>query len=418
MRGRAWLLGCALGIVVSFLVSAQCFGAGFALWEGSARGDALGQTMVGRADDPSALFYNPAGITQLPGLQVMGGGTAILLSTEVKNPTLGSQRTLDKWGFPPHFYATYQCNSRLYFGLGVFTPFGLATQFPRNWFGAFNSYDAEVESFTINPNVAFKLTDQLSVAAGFEAMYFGLTLQQLLPNILAPNPFNPLTAPSLKLDGSTWGYGFNLAAHYKPCEFFSMGVSYRSQVKQEGGVNADVFAPAGTSLQHTTAQTSVTLPDSVALGLTFYPTKHLSWEIGGVWTRWSDFNALQFAFGQPLLGAISQATSVKNWRDTWRFQTGVEYKVCPWLDLRAGYIYDEEAIQDPWADYLLPSNDRHYFSVGPGFHWGKWSLDLSYTYVLVVDRNVTNSQTPGYQNPSYLTDGHAHLIGASLGYKF
>jgi long-chain fatty acid transport protein len=212
MRGRAWFLGCVLGLIVLSLGTPQCFGSGFAIWEGSARGNALGQAVVGRADDPSALFYNPAGITQLPGLQVMGGGTAILLSTEVRNPEFGSQKTNENWGFPPHFYLTYQFSDRLYFGLGVFTPFGLAIEFPRNWFGAFNSYDAEVQSVTINPNVAWKITDQLSVAAGFEAMEFGITLKQLIPRF----------APSLQLDGSTWGYGWNLAAHYKPCELFSM----------------------------------------------------------------------------------------------------------------------------------------------------------------------------------------------------
>ena len=101
------------------------------------------------------------------------------------------------------------------------------------------------------------------------------------------------------------------------------------------------------------------------------------------------------------------ARVTKDWHDTWRFQTGVEYKVLPGLDLRAGYIYDEEAINSQYADYLLPSNNRHYFSLGPGFHWDKWSLDLSYTYVLIEDRDVTHSLSTGYANPSYLRDGTA-----------
>jgi long-chain fatty acid transport protein len=422
MRAKVWLLGCVLGVMVSFLVSPQCFGAGFALWEGSARGDALGQAVVGRADDPSAVFYNPAGITQLPGFQVMAGGTAILLHTEVKSPVFGSQDNNDNWGFPPHFYATYQYSSRLYFGLGVYSPFGLATEFPRNWAGAFNSYDAEVQSININPNVALKLTDQLSIAAGFDAMWFGFNLKQLINPLAQFNlPFPTALAPSVKLEGGTWGYGFNLAAHYKPCEFFSMGLSYRSQVKQAGGLDADFVAPSSpvfpTGLQsHSTAQTSVTLPDSVAMGLTFYPTKYLSWEIGGVWTHWSEFNTLSFSnlpFPLP-----STSNSPKNWRDTWRFQTGVEYKAYPWLDLRAGYIFDQEAIRNEFADYLLPSNNRNYFSVGPGFHWCNWTVDLSYTYVMVEDRDVLNSQSLGYLNPTYLRDGHANLIGASVSYKF
>ncbi len=416
MRGRVWFLGFALGIVVLASGSHQCSGAGFAIWEGSARGTALGQADVGRADDPSALFYNPAGITQLPGLQVMGGGIAILASTEVNNPHFGGQTTNADWGFPPHFYATYQFSNRLYFGLGVFTPFGLSSEFPRNWFGAFNSFDSEVASFTINPNVAFKITDQLSVAAGFEAMEFNLKLKQLI-NPVAPFPLPPALAPSLNLDGSSWGYGFNLAAHYKPCELFSMGISYRSQVKQSANLSTDLDTARDRLAAHTDVATSVTLPDSIAFGFTIYPTKCLSWEVGGVWTQWSKFNAITFDFAQPILGFPS-VTGTKDWHDTWRFQTGVEYKVLPCLDLRAGYIYDEEAINSQYADYLLPSNNRHYFSLGPGFHWDKWSLDLSYTYVLIEDRDVTHSLSTGYANPSYLRDGTANIIGASLGYKF
>jgi long-chain fatty acid transport protein len=164
---------------------------------------------------------------------------------------------------------------------------------------------------------------------------------------------------------------------------------------------------------------TLALPDSTAFGLTFYPTRVLSWEVGAVWTKWSEYNQLQFGFDQPILRPGAQMITIpKNWHDTWRFQTGVEYKACSWLDLRAGYIYDQEAIDATFADYELPSNNRHYFSVGPGFHWNKWTMDLSYTYTLIQDRDIPNSLSPGYINPTSLTDGHAHLVGASLGYRF
>ncbi len=84
-RGVKWLPALLLSVIVLCVVAPSAFGSGFALFEGSARGNALGQTLVGRADDPSAIFYNPAGITQLPGFQVMAGATAILPSLEIKN---------------------------------------------------------------------------------------------------------------------------------------------------------------------------------------------------------------------------------------------------------------------------------------------------------------------------------------------
>ena len=146
-----WRSPFLLGIFLTLALTHPASGSGFALFEGSARGNALGQTMVGRADDPSALFYNPAGITQLPGLEVMAGATAILPSVKISNST--STSTKDNWRFPPQFYATYQYSDRLWFGLGVFSPFGLAMEFPATWPGRFNSYDAEVESINVNPTV-------------------------------------------------------------------------------------------------------------------------------------------------------------------------------------------------------------------------------------------------------------------------
>ena len=247
-------------------------------------------------------------------------------------------------------------------------------------------------------------------------MEFGLILRQLI-NPVAPFPLPPALAPSLGLDGHSWGYGYNLAAHYKPCELFALGISYRSQVKQSASLSADIDTAGDRPVAHTDAATSVTLPASIAFGLALYPTKYLSWEVGGVWTQWSKFNAITFDFAQPILGFPS-VTSPKDWHDTWRFQTGVEYKVLPCLDLRAGYIYDEEAINSNFADYLLPSNNRHLFSFGPGFHWDKWSLDLSYTYILVEDRDVTHSLSAGYANPTFLRDGNANIIALSLGYRF
>ncbi len=435
MKAKGWLVACILGIIAIVATSAQCLAAGFALWEGSARGIALGDAVVGRADDPSAVFYNPAGITQLPGIQVMMGGTAIRTQGDVKvvngteifpgvpNPGVplvetvnGTQSTLNGWAFVPNFYLTGQCSDRLYLGLGIFSPFGLANQFPNDWFGAFNSYDAEVQSLTVNPNAAFKINDQLSVAAGLEAMEFGLKLRQRLPFYFGGAYLPPALSPDARIQGDTWGYGYNLAVHYKPCRFVAVGVAYRSEITEGGDMNSYLDWQLGDVHRYSASHASLTLPDSVAMGVVFYPTDRLSWEVGGIWTRWSDFNKLQFVFDRPIYGAPVVAR-VKDWHDTWRFQTGIEYKVLPCLDLRAGYVYDEEAINDTYADYLLPSNNRHEFSFGAGLHDEHWSLDLAYQFILIQDSNITSS-SPFYANPSHLRDTQAQLVAADIAYRF
>lgn len=416
MRGRSLLLCLMVGALVILSGSQAVFGAGFALYEGSARGNALGGTLVGRADDPSALFYNPAGITQLEGIQLMAGLTAIIPSTDVR--FLGASfGTKDNVWLAPHLYGTYQFSDRLWFGLGVFSPFGLGTEFDHDWPGRFNNFNAVIQTLNINPNVALKLTDRLSVAAGFDAMWFDLKLEQSVADLSAIGA----GIVDQDLTGSTFGYGFNLAAHYRACDWLRLGVSYRSQVKQniEGSVKFSPNVKFGPfNFVNMDASGTITLPDELFLGATFYPMPNLSLEIGAVWTRWSRYNELSITYEQPIVGPVSQVTREKQWNDVWRLQFGVEYKVCDWLDLRAGYVFDEEPSDSRFADYLVPANDRHLFNFGPGFHWGNWTTDLSYTYLLIDDRDVGHSESTGFINPSEFRNGHAHLIGVSVGYKF
>lgn len=405
MRGKRRFLGIFLGLVGVLAAAQLSFGAGFALYEGSARGLALGGTLVGRADDPSALFYNPAGITQLPGLQMMMGATAITPSSDV---VIGgkSYGTEDNVYLPPHLYATYQYSDKVWFGLGIFSPFGLGTEFDENWPGNLNSYKAVIESVTVNPNVALKLNDQFSIAAGMEIMWFDLELKRKLVG----------GAVDFQLTGDSWGYGFNGGIRYQPCKYAALGVSYRSQVKQavDGKAKFNPQVP-GFTLVDSNAGGDVTLPDHVFMGLALYPMDRLSVEIGTTWIRWSTYDQLTIV--RHLDTGDVATTSVKEWNDVWRINFGVEYKLYDWLDLRAGYIYDQEPVSNAHADYLLPANDRHLFSVGPGFRWGKWTLDLSYTYDYITDRDYA-ARPADFIPASKAENSQAHLFGLSVGYKF
>lgn len=422
MRGRGWLCGIVMTLLCMISSGESAFGAGFALYEGSARGIALGGAVVGRADDPSALFYNPAGITQLPGVQVMGGMAGIMPSTKVTTTAGGVTRktsTEDNVWTPPHLYATYQATERVWLGLGVFSPFGLGTEFDEDWPGRYNSYKAMIQSLTINPNIAFKLNDQISLAAGLEAMWFDLDLRQKIRAF----PFGDVDQT---LKGDTFGYGFNVALRYQPCRYFAFGASYRSQVDQNVDGRADFTKPAlltqffPTSFMDTDASGSITLPDMLFLGAVFYPTPRISFEIGSVLTRWSTYSDLTIQYDDPvnvIIGNVSSARRLKNWHDTWRFQTGLEFKATNWLDLRIGYVFDEEPADQDYVDYLVPANDRHLLNFGSGIHCGNWTVDLAYTYLIIEDRDNIRARADGMLDSKF-SDGDAHIFGVSLGYRF
>ncbi len=160
MRRRHWFVVSICALAVMLAGAPHSFGAGFALYEGSARGNALGN-LAGSADDPSAMFMNPAGITQLPGLQVMAGATVIspMVDVQTTNPYGGNGNTESgerNYWIPPHLYASYQFNDSVWFGLATYSRFGLGTEFDDDWWGRYNNYNAVVQTLSFNPNVALK----------------------------------------------------------------------------------------------------------------------------------------------------------------------------------------------------------------------------------------------------------------------
>jgi long-chain fatty acid transport protein len=391
-------------VLVAAAFSPLAQGAGFGLYEGSARGNALGGTLTGRADDPSAIFYNPAGITQLPGDQFMVGVTFIRPQTDVTTLTPAGKVTTStekNWWYPPHAYYTHGFNDKLWAGLGLYSRFGLGTEFPSTWPGRYNSYDARIQSLTLNPNLAYKLTDKLSVAAGFDAVWFDMQLKRMALVHGADVP--------VEMKGDAWGYGFNLAARYALTESVAIGATYISKVKE------DISGTATAGSASTGASGGVELPQEGTVALMFKPADKLSVEVGVTVTGWKSYDSLNVKFDNPaILGP--EINSAKNWSNAFRYQAGVEYEATRACVLRAGYVYDEEPIPLQTADYLVPGNDRHLLSAGFGYRWQSWVLDVSYTYLMITDRHIPARLAEGVFESDF-SNGNAHMLGVSVSTK-
>ena len=415
---KTWLLaGCLVLVTAQF-----CSAAGFAIYEWGARDMALGGATVGRADDPAALASNPAGITQLEGVQVTGGVLGIhpVLDVEANGKTKTSDE--DALYLPPHFYATWKVNDHYSVGLATFSRFGLGTVFDEDWEGRYNSYEGVMQSVSVNPNVAVKVTDKLSAAFGVEAMYLNFNLKRKID-------FRKLVQPDgdMDLEADGMGYGFNMALHYQPCDYAKLGLSYRSPItmKVSGDANfSDIptapvpFETMG-AFRDTSASGTVTLPDSFAFGVAVYPMDKLSVEVGAIYTLWSKYDELQINFGDNVLPTATpdQSTSPKNWNDVWRFNVGVEYAALDWLDLRLGYVYDNTPVPDDTIDYLLPDSDRQIFSTGLGFHKDNWAVDVNYSYLLFADRDIDGRDEDKVYDGE-VNDADCHIAGVSFTYKF
>ena len=387
---------------------------GFALSDFGARGTSLAGGMVGRADDPSAVAWNPAGITQLPGTQTMVGMTIIQPSGTVDTEDAfgGHSTDVDKHTWAnPHAYLTHQFSDNLWGGVGIFSRFGLGNSYPTNWPGRENLKYVSLKTVSLNPNLAFKVNDNLSLAVGLEFMYATMLMKK-------DSSMGPLGYNQQKLTGSSVAPGFNLAAHYKFNDQWAAGLTYRSRVTQRvhGDLEFDrktVATPYGNmEFPNSRLHGNLHLPDTISFGLTWRPSEDLSFEAGTVYTAWSSYRSLNIHTNE-----YGTQYSPKNWRDSWGFNFSGEYKALDWLTLRGGYVYETSPMQDSTCDYMTPSNGRHRITAGVGFNWDQWTLDLAYGYLIIKELNYDKSTAAGVLDGKS-HNGRSHIGAMSVGYKF
>ncbi len=411
----------AASLLVAPALTGTAHAEGFALSDFGARGSALAGGMVGRADDPSAIAWNPAGITQLPGTQTMAGMTLIAPSGTVDTiDRFGSRRSTnvdDHVWANPHAYLTHQFSDRLWGGVGIFSRFGLGNSYPTNWPGRENLKYVSLKTVSLNPNLAFKINDNLSLAVGVEFMYATMLMKKDsdLGKMVNPALAGRLGYDQQMLTGTSIAPGFNLAAHYKFNDEWAAGLTYRSRVKQSvsGHLEFDNKNPfPGVNLANSDLTGNLHLPDTISFGVTWKPTDELSLEAGTVYTVWSNYRSLNINTEK-----YGTQYSPKNWRDTWAINVSAEYKALDWLTLRGGYVYETSPMKDNTCDYMTPSNGRHRITTGVGFNWDRWTVDLAYAYLVIKQLNYDKSTAPGVL-PGYSHGGRSHIAAMSVGYKF
>jgi long-chain fatty acid transport protein len=449
------------GVLSLVLVPGLAFGSGFAINEQDAKAVAMGGAFVAQADDPSAVYYNPAGILQLEGTQVSVGMSPIMpdakfetdgnranlpppvLSTW-RGPSAGATTSIEDDTFwIPNAYITQKINDRWGFGFGAFSNFGLATEWPDDWEGRFitGGVKAEITTLSLNPVIAFKPVERLSLAAGPVLQYLDIELKNKIPNVrgfplgtTGPPIIGPGAVPEagVKLTGDDWAWGWNAALLYGITDTLKFGASYRSRIKHTITGGDVKFSPEGVNgYTNTGGSADLELPAIGYLGLAWC-SKPLTLEFDVQWTEWSTYHELKVQFDDPLGGVVSGIQSEKDWKNVWAYRFGAQYSVTDYLDLRAGIIYDPSPIPNKSLDPLLPSGDRWLYCVGFGTHYQKFTFDFAYNYLDDESREFDNSVGdaptnpvtgapifgPGTRMTGKFKDVDAHIFAINLSYKF
>ena len=447
---RAAVMGAVCG------VSSLSFAAGFRVSEQGAKAMAMANAFSAQADDPSALFYNPAGIAFLPGAEVNLGALAILVpqtqftgtTALTGNPpfdagsSVVSERAKRDIFIAPTFYASYSMESLpVSFGFGVNSIYPLAKSWDDSSVFRNQVQNVSIKPINFQPTVAYRFDDlKLAVAAGLDITYAQVSLQKSVysPVLDPSNPAPPTGAfevGSLGLDGTATALGYNFGIAWRPLPELRFGVAYRSQITLDidgdanflattatgfGAIGLPTTAPFPYSRARATspASTKITLPDSLDLAVAWLPNDRLTLEFDATRTGWSCFDKLQFNFDSAQFAAFNNQPDPRNWQDVWAYKFGTQFTVNPQLDLRAGYSYDISPVPDATVDPLLPDADRHSFAIGAGIHGNHASLDLAYMWVHFVDRSVHNQDLSTLRGENGTFKSDAYLLGANLTMKF
>jgi len=458
---RGWKLLSVL-LVLLFTASTS-FAGGFRLPEQGAKARGMGFAFTAQADDPSAIYFNPAGLTQLKGQNVMLGVTYVRENggefTGITPLTAGAavsetQKSLDFF-IPNMYYTKTNASTGIAFGVGIFSPFGLGQEYENRNTSIFRTAVTKIDLQTVvvNPTIAFDVNEFLSLGAGIDFMW---AKAKLARTSVINNSFPPANTPlnlynlDLEGDGTAWGYNFGILL--KPSSNFKVGFNYRSPFTlkiKEGDVdisnisgNPIAFIPgtppgtfpgvvkpapplgvaSGNSFS-TKAKTTLNLPATAALGFA-YKLDRLTVEVDADWTFWSSWQRLDIDIRDQ--GALlADINSSRQWKDVVALRIGAEYRVTDPLALRVGFVYDPTPVPAGTMDAFLPDATRLNYMVGAGYKVGKVTIDVAGMYIDKKDRTVNNlAGTGGATFPSYGSGfngtwtGDAWLAGLDVTYNF
>ncbi len=426
-------------------ISQQANAAGFALIEQSVSN--MGTAYAGaaaNAEDATTIWFNPAGMTRFCDSQIVVGAQPVFPRAVFKDrgshlaPALGGAPLTGNnggnggdFGVVPSTYFVYPTCEPLVFGLGINSPYGLTTSYHHHWKGRYYARHSKIFAININPSVAWKICENVSFGAGFNAQYFRATLTNDVDfgSILFAATQGGLGVPQgldgeAKLKGDCWGYGGNAGVLWDINYSTSVGLNYRSEIRQKltGHVRyKGVPGPLAGTFQDARARATIRLPQTVSLSAVHH--MDCRWDVMAdiTWTNWNRLKNLTVKFDSP---QPDNVTPFK-WKNVFRYSLGTTYKYYDCLKLRCGVAYDQGPT--PNAEYRnprLPDTNRFWLAVGFGYDVNCIHIDFGYAHLFIEDPKIHKNQVEPGQSDFFLGDlnGKYHentdIVGLQLVYNF
>jgi long-chain fatty acid transport protein len=368
--------------------SGTAMASAFQLWEQNASG--LGTAYAGSAaiaDNASTVFFNPAGMTRLNGLQLSAGAAGVGSNVRFRSLNgAASGGDAGGWSTIPNAYLSWQMTPEITAGLGVSAPFGLSTEYRSGWLGQLEGIKSEIRTLNVNPSIAYKLNDKVSLGLGLNYQTIDGELTR--------------AGTAMKGDDASWGW--NVGALFTLSPAMRVGVSYRSAISHtlEGRVNGV-----------TPVKADVDLPGTFILSV--WQQVSDRWEAMGdlSYTRWNSVDRL--AVIDRNTGAQLGAAEVYNYDNAWRIAWGAAYKLNDAGKLKFGLAYDRTPVSTAYRSVRVPDANRLWLSLGGQWHISAAStLDVGYSYIYMKDTKIAQGAAIGKY------DNDAHVVGVQYSVRY
>jgi len=414
-------------ILVILLVYSNLIASGFQINEHGSKAMGMGGAFAALANDPSAIYFNPAGITQLYGTHILGGTTLIFPFSSFRGPAPEiTEHKLESQVFTPiHLYASHQINDQLFLGFGVGNNYGLGTKWEDDWIGRFMAVDTEIRTFFFNLAASYQIIPELSLGFGYVFTYGDVIIGRSI-NL---SPFN--AEPYLELEGTGTGSGFTAGILAHPTKAISIGISYRSKVAIEfegDAVPSNYPEQFEGRLPNGPITAPLTTPENITLGVAIKPLKNFTLTADYQYVGWDSYDKLEVefqAFIDSETGNNLITSSERNYDNGFIARLGADFKYDKNLNIYGGFLYDSNPVPDERLDPTLPDSDRLGFSVGFGYKLSNnLKAEAGYLLLRFAEREITNSleNYSGLENSISPMNGVynsiAHLISFSISYNF
>lgn len=398
-------------MMVAGAFATQTYAAGFQLSEQSAI--QMGRAMAGAGivgDDLSAVHYNPAGMTLLSGTRMQATGTWVAVNLDYEGNYGQSENGRLKGQTIPAGFITHQINDSLWAGLGLTVPYGMGTEYGEGWEGRERGTESMILTFDINPNLAWKVNDKLSVGGGISLQYAKAELGMGM---------GPMQA---NVKGDSWAWGWNVGLMFQPVETVRLGLAYRSHIAHNAEGHTDVKGLQNLTSDMMTSDMKVRIktPDTVTLSATWEATDALRLSGTARWSKWSNFRTLdvQNLDFPPPLDAYANVPVENNWDDTWFFSVGADYKLNGQWTVRGGVAYDQGPVENQYRMAVIPDTDRVWFSGGASYKYtDNLTFDFGATYIKGVG-DTDLYDTVGGKKIGEFKSLDSYIFSAQMQYLF